>query len=130
MNQKITEENRERFYAQYWGQNVGFREWSQTKHVVGYYFMSLPVQTSCVHLKPLSSISDEDAIDFGLTTVDPSALSRIKAIWGKTWAYSCYENNEWKAEQLDFLRSRGYALPWNGITVEQQIEAGWVKLVE
>lgn len=29
---------------------------------------------------------------------------------------------------IDYLRSRGYALPWMGISVEQQIEWGWVKL--
>lgn len=29
---------------------------------------------------------------------------------------------------VDFLRSKGYALPWNGISVEEQIEFGWIKL--
>lgn len=29
---------------------------------------------------------------------------------------------------VDYLRSNGYALPWNGITVEEMIEFGWIKL--
>lgn len=29
---------------------------------------------------------------------------------------------------VDYLRSKSYALPWNGITVEEMIEWGWVKL--
>lgn len=34
-----------------------------------------------------------------------------------------------KKQMADFLRSRGYALPFKGISVEEQIKAGWVKLV-
>lgn len=30
----------------------------------------------------------------------------------------------------DYLRSCGYALPWLGISVEEQIKRGWVKLIE
>ena len=29
---------------------------------------------------------------------------------------------------FDFLRSKGYALPYNGLSVEQLIEYGWIKL--
>lgn len=28
----------------------------------------------------------------------------------------------------DYLRSRGYALPWMGVSVEEQIKRGWIKL--
>ncbi|WGQ15544.1 hypothetical protein [Sphingobacterium faecium] len=30
----------------------------------------------------------------------------------------------------DFLRSKGYALPFMGLTVEKQIEYGWIKILE
>lgn len=29
---------------------------------------------------------------------------------------------------VDFLRSKGYALPWMGLSVEEMIEFGWIKL--
>lgn len=29
---------------------------------------------------------------------------------------------------IDFVRSKGYALPYNGITVNEMIQAGWIKL--
>lgn len=32
------------------------------------------------------------------------------------------------SHQIDFYRSKGYASNWNGITIEEQIEAGWIKL--
>jgi hypothetical protein len=31
---------------------------------------------------------------------------------------------------VDFLRSKSYALPWNGISVKEMIEWGWIKLKE
>ncbi|TDO21917.1 hypothetical protein [Pedobacter duraquae] len=31
---------------------------------------------------------------------------------------------------VDYLRSKGYALPWMGLSVEKQIEYGWIKLKE
>lgn len=31
-------------------------------------------------------------------------------------------------ETIDYIRSKGYALPWMGLSVEQQIEYGWIKL--
>lgn len=30
----------------------------------------------------------------------------------------------------DYLRSKGYALPYMGISVEDQIKYGWIKLTE
>lgn len=38
------------------------------------------------------------------------------------------ESDYWYA--LDFLRSQGYALPWMGISVQELIEWGWVKIKE
>lgn len=32
------------------------------------------------------------------------------------------------SEQSDYLRSQGYAIPWNGISVDDMVEAGWIKL--
>lgn len=29
----------------------------------------------------------------------------------------------------DFLRSRGYVLPWMGLSVDEMVEAGWIKLI-
>lgn len=37
-------------------------------------------------------------------------------------------NDETVLELFDFLRSKGYALPWMGLSVEKMIEYGWIKL--
>lgn len=39
---------------------------------------------------------------------------------------SCYLPSQWHV--TDFLRSRGYALPYMGISVEEQVSRGWIKL--
>jgi len=39
-----------------------------------------------------------------------------------------YLRNPYAHSGIDFLRSKGYALPWNGITVEKMIEYNWIKL--
>lgn len=31
---------------------------------------------------------------------------------------------------IDYLRSKGYVLPWMGLSVEKLVEYGWVKLKE
>lgn len=31
---------------------------------------------------------------------------------------------------IDYLRSKGYALPFRDISIEQQIEYGWIKIIE
>jgi hypothetical protein len=31
-------------------------------------------------------------------------------------------------ELHDYLRSKGYALPWMGLSVDELVEYGWVKL--
>jgi hypothetical protein len=66
-------------------------------------------------LTPLSQITDEDAIECGYE--DAAQLLRFK-------------NKRTKPmfELHDYLRSKGYALPWMGLSVDELVEYGWVKL--
>ena len=80
---------------------------------------------SYLELKPLSSITDEAAID----------LAEILG-WSRKDLYKRYIVRSHTLGgllsqiELDFLRSRGYALPWMSISVEQQIKFGWIKLID
>lgn len=69
-----------------------------------------------LNLKPLSSITDEDAREVGLS---PTSFS----------TYSDYLP-PLSPKDFDYLRSRGYSLPFLGLSVKELISAGWVKLVE
>lgn len=73
-------------------------------------------------LTPLSAITDKDAIEVA------------KIYWGKTDFTSIDHTKRvldsliQKTDVVDYLRSKGYALPWKKYSVEQLIEMGWLKL--
>ena len=101
-----TLENKEKFFAQYWGQEVK-KYLIQTDATQSYYNVSdnfgMALKDAFLELKPLSQISYEDSAEV--------AKVSSKVI-----------------EAVDCLRSKGYALPWNSLSVEKQIEYGWVRL--
>lgn len=145
-----TLENKAKFFAQYWGQKVyGWHDGTSTN------FQSLNItEKEFLIIKPLSSISDEDAIAcikerlirdaydedkikfIGNVTINKSTKTIHQVYISATVKYSNFAdeiqslllNRNMKAYTVDYLRSKGYALDWNGITVEQQIEYGWIKL--
>lgn len=185
MKAEINNENKAKFFALYWGQEI-FRYRNVDKispqainiHV-DYYTLNPTVvfEFGYIVLKPLSSISDEDAIEvakichqmdngweivkrnnteFGsvhlhrkgnvndiyhtsitfhyaevianhhfLKTEDDDAVSfkvnigKINLTEKKPVPYIAI---------VDYLRSKGYALPWMGLSVEEMVEAGWIKL--
>lgn len=91
-----------------------------------------------LYLKPLSQISDEDAIEvariFNIGHLKGATILLIKSILsaldGSTPKSETTEFVlNWLTAQ-DFLRSRGYALPWMGLSVEILVEWGWIKLIK
>lgn len=96
----------------------------ETKIDDGYY----------LSLKPLSKISDEDCLEI-YNLITPNGKADNKILSGKAYV-SGYDKEEIERAHttyeavliIDFLRSKGYALPYMGVTVEEQIEWGWIKL--
>lgn len=168
MKTEINSENKARFFALYWGQEV-LQDYGRKGNVNTYTIEYLDGDRSnqWIILKPLSKISDEDAVEVAKIMAASSSVyfAYEKTEWGvdrknatgrQVWVYEknksnnnsiavCYINfsgsvyfNTENGVRLftddlsvyDYLRSRGYALPWMGISVEKQIEAGWVKLEE
>lgn len=81
-------------------------------------------------LKPLSSITDEDAIKvqkIATTKKDVdmlfNTLSKEKALF--ECRYTAEYNKHY--EIIDFLRSRGYLLPWMGLTPDEIVSYGWAQ---
>jgi hypothetical protein len=83
-----------------------------------------------IKLKPLSKISDEDAV--GIPSIpNRTTLELLDYFCKKDHLVACeYLLGSLTPQDYDYLRSRGYALPWMGISVEKMIEAGWIKLEE
>lgn len=126
-----TIENKAKFLAQYFGQNTFYC--GLFTRVYGLdIFRPESISGIYAELKSLSSITDEDAIE-------------VSRVWGsemesKIIGYSIViritdiEKGGIQTEfrntigVIDYLRSRGYALPFMGTSVEKLIEYGWIKL--
>ncbi len=131
------------FFAQYWGQNVfASTQWKPYEQkegaTVSYHSItSADSFYSYLLLKPLSSISDEDAMllaeSRGYVNVSRAYVNR-----GGYFIEWVLNNGKLKHRfiqfvdmyqpEIDFLRSKGYALPFRGYSVEQMIALGWIKL--
>ena len=174
---KNTLENKAKFFAQYWGQEVLFHNnLNQNLIIHGYNLFNLPLEEYFLELKPLSSISDDDAIEVAklahqindgweIEKRDPKTIflkrnGNVNDVFGlriglfysadmTAWHRFMPTKRREKTEQypvnlciynltdtkplpyiaiVDYLRSKGYALDWNGISVKEQIELGWIKL--
>ena len=110
-----------RFFAQYWGQQVQRYENNNYKKVVNGFIETNLQDKDYLLLKPISKITDEDAISMyrGLERNYESAnqfLEDYKSI-------GFLEQSE-----VDFLRSKGYAVPFMGYSVDELVKMGWVQL--
>ena len=122
MKTQNTLENKARFFAQYWGQQVQRYENNNYKKVVNGFIETNLQDKDYLLLKPISKITDEDAISMyrGLERNYESAnqfLEDYKSIGFLVQS------------EVDFLRSKGYAVPFMNYSVEDLVKMGWVQLV-
>lgn len=127
-----TPENKVRFFAQYWGQEIQIEKRFDGDDL----YMSTPLQginqnssveKRYLELKPLSSISEEDAIEAAkiLNTNTEYGFDLEDYLSDYEW------NNIAPLEALnvyDYLRSKGYAVPYLNYSVEDLIKLGWIRL--
>ena len=137
MKLENTLENKAKFFAQYWGQYVLYFTSDFLRKIDNLTLDSVE-NDDYLELKPLSQISDEDAIEvskiFGLGHLSGAIKELILSIFrtsindsGTTSSTNGIKN--W-LHVFDYLRSKGYALPWMDLSVEDLVEYGWVKLKE
>jgi len=108
-------------------------KWIQSKLTV-YDFGFYAIKKVRLLTKPLSKISDEDAIEVARLcnwseTTFGKEFIKYKAL---DFLMGGEEDLELDAMcfVVDFLRSKSYALPYMGLSVEEQVERGWVRLIE
>lgn len=125
-----TLDNKAKFFAQYWGQFVIQDVDSAGKEVL------YPVERSNMYrfeesilvLKPLSAITNEDAK--GMPGFPWESKERMFKYYSFDFCGVSLLLKDLKPIDFDYLRSKGYALPFLGLSVESQISYGWVKLAE
>lgn len=141
-----TLENKARFFSLYWRQKVmRCKTFNATTGHGLSGLMKVDINSETIkenwflELKPLTSISDEDAIEvakiFGRVKGDsPNEYRKlINYFFGDGSLFDRFylipELPVYTSlEVIDCLRSKGYALPFVGASVEELINRGWVKL--
>lgn len=152
MKPEINLENKAKLFAQYWGQEIIYSEdYYPNKYPVNSSSLAIILEdnnSTSLCLKDISSITDTDAIQsisiregwelFKVLSAKDVGCCGLKI--RKPYNEGEYHYNEdgyqysidWlnisQANTVDFLRSKGYALPWMGLSVEEMVEAGWIKL--
>ncbi len=113
-----------RFFGQYLEQIVAKETIYVNSPKINTTIVLLINQLSNYHLelKPLSKITDEDAMSMFRGIV--SNYVDAKQFLDDYKAIGFLEQSE-----VDFLRSKGYAVPFMNYSVEDLISFGWVRLV-
>lgn len=130
-----TLENKSKFFAQYLMQSV-FVNGLGAKGVLtsmDLHWFSHGSIYGFLELKSLFDIASKD-LDFVCNIIGEKRSSHLSSIGLRnTRSYFLgemmpgIELNE-HIKVVDYLRSKGYALPWMGLSVEKQIEYGWIKI--
>lgn len=126
-------ENKAKFFAVYWGQTVLNSDRYGKEFIISYFNPGqsnvdgiVPGCNYHLELTPLSAITDEDHnVIIQNKIMNPHLPKGDVELDGRIGGIHLSD-----ITTCDYLRSKGYALPWMGLSVEQQIEFGWVKLKE
>ena len=132
-------ELKERFFALYYGQWIARFDDNgeelkyathRVSHVLGTGIVALD-EKAYLELKPPFSISDDLKKElFEKVNGIASALLGRNLTTDIDYLLENAEIGFVNSFVVDFLRCHGFAIQWMGISVEQQVEKGWIKLVE
>jgi len=144
-----------RFFSQYYGQKIlRWHQWIETKpnSKVDLSIPAIEKSGWFIKLKPLSKITDEDAIEIikiidsksnnfinvNYSYAEKKELPYIKSVISDKGRFDINDNFcliidkqviHFSLNIFDYLRSKGYALPFLEYSVEELISFGWVRLV-
>lgn len=121
-----------RLFALYWGQHVlTSSNWEFMYPLVKVRQEYFDGETNgmFLELKPLSMISYDDCDALGKIYGHNYTIPEIKNWISDDDNFSFGGiNSKSVIEMIDYLRSKGYALPYLGISVQEQIDKGWIRL--
>ena len=128
-----TLENKARFYGNHIGCEI-YRGSMSKNSVLTFSSFSgvIRITDMPLHLAPLSLITDEDALNICRLVNSHFSDDSIAIVMGRRVVQNdsvALTPNEWLRVH-DYLRSKGYALPFMGLSVDDLVSYGWVKLKE
>ncbi len=127
MKTENTLEHKQSFFAKYWN-------WIYEGESVCVNIEDTQ-ESDFLELKPLSQITDEDAIEVfdavypnSLPVSDYEKTEAVKGVFESEFRPHKFLDLSESSSFIDACRRFGYALPFDGLSVEDQIEYGWIKL--
>lgn len=142
MNQQ--QQDKAAFFAQYIGSQLGGRKsFTDSQELTLSNFSSVVRYSSApLLLKPLSAITDEDAAGM-LSAICPTLIEKLDREDFNVREYADQMVAGFESERpipgasfsdcvcaIDFLRSKGYLIPFRNYSTDQILEIGWAKLRE
>lgn len=136
-------ENKAKFFAQYLGQNVltrphcGAKKWILGEEVSIHSVLSKQGYDYqyFLELKPVSLITDEELVKIAKFYESTAHNVKLEGgqilfdfIYGDQGASGAIEISDGYC--LDWLRNNGFATEWMGLSVENLVNFGWIKLKE
>lgn len=126
-------QDRKRLFAQYFWQKVykspyfeelDYLSGDKITFTTGYLLLTSLSAITKEHKQYLKELLGID--DF---TNQDNATQFIKCLRdSRNWLMGNNEDVQLLLQGCDYLRSKGYALPFMGISVEEQVSKGWIKL--
>ena len=130
MKTQNTLENKAKFFAQYWRQKVC--KLNGVKMLVDSLIEeNSMIEESWLELKPISQITEEDYKSIpDLYYGSADNWFNAQRIYTHETLEECVSKviKKLKPTQYDYLRSKGYALPYMELSIETLQEYGWIKL--
>ena len=149
MKTQNTLENKAKFFAQYFSQHVLYFSSDFLRKIDNLTLDSVE-NDDFLELKPLSQISDEDVVEgitylYNITREELGEILEIKHYYtfssittiGIGRNFKTFRSiHHWSGTkkigsvEADYFRSKGYALHYMDLSVEDLVEYGWIKLKE
>lgn len=127
---------KEQYFAAHWSLDAFYdkRVFAGFRHPVDRSTANVWIH-GYLELTPLSNITDEDAIEVGFG-IKEHHKGNYKIEWPFSYDshWKLFYNGDFQHEgylipkDIDFLRSKRYALPWRHYTIEDLIKEGVLKL--
>jgi hypothetical protein len=121
-----------RFFAQYYGQEIlRWHQWVK-ETPDGKVDLSIPAIDKkgwFIKLKPLSKITKNDLEKLKFGNISNKRVTFIFDSYDRHWNSSCGSYGTLLLKDIDYLRSRGYAVPFMEYSVDDLVSFGWVQLV-
>lgn len=129
-----TPENKAKFFALYWGQRLMCIPRKRDTVKVEVSYLNESKLDEYLELRPLHSITDDEAIEVAKLLWKNWDLTNPKPV---IKLITEYLSGEIEATRLfnvisvaDYLRSNAFALPFHDLSVQDLQDYGWVKLTD